>query len=134
MVFHTFGVAFGNFGADANSQQKLIDNLVFYTALFGQLLAFLGKEYRAVGFGGNVAVALQASEGFAGCGLGDAHSVGHINQPGFAVDPDQIIYQFDIVLYRLVFVRLAHTGEALGLFGNLGQAAIDCLGCVGRGV
>lgn len=133
MVLHAFGVALGDFRAYANGQQKFVDNLVLDATFLSQLLAFVREKNRTVRFGGDVAIALKSCQCFAGSRLRNAHTVGHIDQPGFAIDADQIIDELDIVFDGFVLMRLADTGKTLGLFRHFWQCAIDFPGSAGEG-
>ena len=112
---------------DTQRTQEAVDDQVTPAAVVGEVAALAGEEDRAIGFGMNQAVALQAADRVVDGGVGDTQPVGEVNRTRLALRLDQIRDQLDIVLGDLVAMIAARAAEGFRLLVRPGEAAPELL-------
>lgn len=97
MVFHAFGVYFGDIGWDADGPQQSENEFVSFFRRLRQLFSFFGQEHTPVGSLPNISPADESLDGFGHCDMAHPKSLGKVHASGFAMLCNEFLDQFDVI-------------------------------------
>jgi hypothetical protein len=118
VVFHTFGVEFGDFGGDAEGAKEGDDGFVAAFGFVGEAASGVGEKNGAVRLGVDESGLAETKEGAVDGDVGDAETPGEIHHAGFAEGIGEIGNGFDVILGGFAGAVATRAGEVGGLLGR----------------
>src|ERR1700677_2650522 len=100
VMLDALGVRLRRFARGPNGDEQVDHQPMALARAFRHRCARLGQEDPPVGLSAGQPLALQASDGLAGGGVGDAHAPRNVGRARFTVGGDQVRDQFGVVLQQ----------------------------------
>jgi hypothetical protein len=115
VVFDPFGVGPRRLGANAERNQKFLDQAMTLARRLRQLPPLVGEKNRTIGLACYQTVAAEPLDGIIDGCVRNPEAAGEINDARLAPLLDEIGDQFDIVFCELALMRVTHMPESFGL-------------------